>query len=777
MKLKRILAIFISLIAFTTIAFSLTGCNDKKEPYKAKKLQNESEYERVFYVSNEAGDDNAAGTWDAPFKTLERAQVAVTSVNQNMQKDIAVVVRRGTYTLSKTLTFDNRDGGTNGHNVVYMGYPGETASLSGGVKFSNWQKAGNLYYVSVNASEIRNMWVDGQRATLARHPNGVEYAQTADVKYTELNGGTVRKVQQITAKLEDLKGAESFEAVCYMEWSQPILRVQSITKSGNNAILNVGKEEQAAFFNSNWTYPQVRPNMYIYYQNAKEFLDHEGEFYYDKEEKRLYYYPLKGQNMKDVEVYVSNLDSIVSVKGSDIYNPVQNISFENLTFEHNTTSMIAKNGYREIQSAHYTDPKTLQTDIMRAAVVVDCAKNINFEGCTVQHTGSGGMLFLTGVSNSAIRGNVFFDTAAYAVTVSPDVPSYVGRRMYDAAAKPYTCHDIDIDNNYVTWSGVVYPRSAAIASMHGYKINITNNEIGWVSYTGISVGWGWSLNEYHARENYIARNNVHNFGMYGSDLGGIYTLNNQPGTIIEENYIHECASTMMGYSDGACVEGIYLDEGSNNMIVRNNQIAYASRNRDLIMYHVAGNNIVEEGNMRALQGEELNADIVAAAGPIEKYRDRAPYNAETGGAKVYTSNGRQVCEGGVYGYKMKAEKDMTLYGLGRFYILGNCQEHKLSIYDKDKNLIATCVVDMSEGKVDKYGYKYARFKKPIQLKSGEEYYISSEEHAGGDWYLFTNTSLRIEGCTVLGIARGEKLTHIKDILNNSAFIGINLLLK
>ncbi|MBR4942472.1 MAG: right-handed parallel beta-helix repeat-containing protein [Clostridia bacterium] len=790
--MKKILAQVLSVVMLFGGLNAFSGCfikekeEEKQEPYVAKQLSNESDYEKVIYVSEEAGDDNAEGTWDAPLKTIKKAKEIVSTMNDDMQGDIAVVVRRGLYTQSKTLTFDEADSGTNGHDVVYMGYPEENVRVSGGVQLTDWKKDGDLYYTPVSAKYIRDLWVNGERATLARTPNGPDYTQVANLKYRESGNGTHRYVENIYANLADLKGAESFEVVCYMEWAEPVFRVESVTEENGKGLLNIASPEREIAFETTFVYPQVRSDMYVYYQNAREFLDEPGEFYYDKEEGRLYYYPREGEDMKKVETIVSNLDKIVNITGADKDNLVQNIRFENLTFEHNVDTLVATQGYRDVQASHYVsggrNPNlTLNAgkwDVMQAALVVERAKNIDFDGCRIQHTGSGGLLFLTNASYCEVRGNVFTDTAAYGVTIAPGADAYVEHSLYTTPFKELICHDIVVDNNYVTWAGQVFHRAVGIANMHGYNVQITNNEVAYCSSTGIHCGWGWSLNEYNAKNNYIARNNVHNFGMMASDLGGIYTLNNQPGLIIEENYVHDAASNGMGFSAYSCAEGIYLDEGTNNAIVRNNQIAYVTRNRDAIMYHIAGDNIVDEGNKcaLALENNVLDENVIAAAGPQGEYKKNAPYTNLENVAKIYTSNGCQTAkEGGMYGFKIQCEKDVSVKGLGRFYIYGNRQAHKLSIYNGKKEVIASCTVDMSKGDVDQYGYKYAQFDKPVQLKKGESYFLVSEEHENGDSYLNTNTSVRIEGFTILGFARGEKLSHLKDVYNSIGFVGINLL--
>lgn len=770
--MKRFLSVFTATLLFAGGMGVFGSCKNEnesekpvKEPYVAKRLENESDYAETFYVA-EVGNDENEGTWDSPFKTLQKAKEEVKKINDSVDGDIAVVVRGGLYSQTSALEFDESDSGKNGNKIVYMGYPNEDARISGGVEVGNWKKQGKLYYTSISANYIRDLWVNGERATLARTPNGNEYTQL--VKWD-------KSAKKAICKHSDLSGATSFEAVFYMEWAEPVARVESVTVQGENAVMNFASSEDDIFFNRSYSEPpQLQSDMYVYFQNAMEFLDQPGEFYFSKEESRLYYYPREGENMSWAETIVSNIDTVIDLDGGESY--AENLVFENLSIEHNSDSTVSTYGFSEVQSAHYIRRQSgmLVWDTLGAAIELERTRNVDFVNCRIRHTGSGGIIFWFSDYDCKIEGNVFEDIAAYAVTIAPDSSYRANGSLYTPYDPSMICHDIEISDNYVVWTSVIYHRSAAIASMHGYNVSITNNEIGWVGYTGISCGWGWSLTEYNAKNNLIARNNIHHYGFYGSDLGGIYTLNNQPGTTIEENYIHECASTMMGFSSVACAESIYLDEGSNNMTVKNNQIAYAGRNRDLICYHVAGDNIVEEGNKFLAQGDTLDETVVTASGPSEEYRGNRPYVLSSGGASAMTCGGKQVnADAGLYGYKAECEKDMTVYGLGRFYIAGNNRKHRLSVYDSDKKPIAECTVDMSAGQVDRYGYKYAKFSKPLRLEKGKQYYFVSEEQADGDVYLFTNTSLYVDGLNVLGITRGEKLTFIKNY--GSAYVGINLL--
>ena len=110
---------------------------------------------------------------------------------------------------------------------------------------------------------------------------------------------------------------------------------------------------------------------------------------------------------------------------------------------------------------------------------------------------------------------------------------------------------------------------------------IVHNEICRLPYSGVSVGWGWGEEDAGggsphyvqpfkydtptpAGKNRIQENHIHHVMLRLSDGGGIYTLGNQPGTVIRGNHIHDNPNAP---------GGIYLDEGSGFIEVTGN-VAY-----------------------------------------------------------------------------------------------------------------------------------------------------------------------------------------------------------
>jgi hypothetical protein len=97
---------------------------------------------------------------------------------------------------------------------------------------------------------------------------------------------------------------------------------------------------------------------------------------------------------------------------------------------------------------------------------------------------------------------------------------------------------------------------------------IEHNELTDMPYSGVSVGWGWADVDNVARDNVVRYNRVWNVLHTEADGGGLYTLSRQPGTLLAENYIFDIVR--YPWLGGYEINGIFLDEGSNLITVRDN---------------------------------------------------------------------------------------------------------------------------------------------------------------------------------------------------------------
>jgi hypothetical protein len=111
--------------------------------------------------------------------------------------------------------------------------------------------------------------------------------------------------------------------------------------------------------------------------------------------------------------------------------------------------------------------------------------------------------------------------------------------------------------------GVEYWGAPAITAFYVNNIHLLHNEIANVPYSGISLGWGWSYttDSTTAHDNLVANNLITDLTQRARDGGGIYTLGQEPGTVIVGNVIRRMKN------DYGC---LYPDEGSAFIIFRDN---------------------------------------------------------------------------------------------------------------------------------------------------------------------------------------------------------------
>lgn len=90
---------------------------------------------REIYVAPD-GDDDAAGSIDAPLRTLEAARDLLRTERDSgdSTEGATVYLREGSYPRSSSFELSAEDSGTAEAPIVYRSYPGETARLTGGLE-------------------------------------------------------------------------------------------------------------------------------------------------------------------------------------------------------------------------------------------------------------------------------------------------------------------------------------------------------------------------------------------------------------------------------------------------------------------------------------------------------------------------------------------------------------------------------------------------------------------------------------------------------------------
>ena len=79
---------------------------------------NNNSNESISYYVSPQGNDSNSGSIDAPFKTIKKAKDLVSQLdNEAKAKDVKIILRDGTHTLTETLVFGLDDSGVAGHPI------------------------------------------------------------------------------------------------------------------------------------------------------------------------------------------------------------------------------------------------------------------------------------------------------------------------------------------------------------------------------------------------------------------------------------------------------------------------------------------------------------------------------------------------------------------------------------------------------------------------------------------------------------------------------------
>jgi parallel beta-helix repeat protein len=156
-------------------------------------------------------------------------------------------------------------------------------------------------------------------------------------------------------------------------------------------------------------------------------------------------------------------------------------------------------------------------------------------------------------------------------------------------------HSNEVKDNHIHRLGRVFAPAVGVFILQSGRNRVAHNEINDLYYTAISVGWNWGYQETPCRENVIEFNHLHDVGQAMlSDMGGIYTLGVQRGTVIRNNLIHDVDSFTYGGW------GLYPDEGSTDILLENN-VVYRCKSAGFHQ-HYGRDNIVRN-NIFALNKE------------------------------------------------------------------------------------------------------------------------------------------------------------------------------
>ena len=556
-----------------------------------------------IYVSLQGNDKNP-GTKEAPFNTLNRAIKQAREWRRLNRPEVAggiyIRLEEGVYAQRNSLFLRPEDSGTPDSPTVICAVDGAHPVISGGVAVTGWKRGCNhpaipeklkqkiwsaeAPLIGNRRVETRQMWVNGHKVQrAAQFPDG-ELERMIDFNPEEQ---TITIPVSQSVNPERLQNAGQLEMIVHQRWAIAILRVKSIDAKDGQAVVRFHEPESHLEFAHPWPQPVIggeKGNSSFCLTNALELLDQPGEWFQEYPSGTIYYYPQASENMETAEVIIPALETLVTIDGT-LSRPVKHIQFNGITFAHTSWMRPSFQGHVTLQGGFpLLDAYKLQEPGLpekaelenqawitrpETAIRVRGAEHIDFKHCTFRHLSSTGLDYEWAVTASSVEDCQFTDIGGTALLVGafPD-GGFETHIPFIPADVRELCSHITIRNNFI--SNVTNEDWGCVGIGAGYvrNMDISHNEVCHLNYSGICVGWGWTSLESGMCNNRIEANYVHHFARRLYDAGGLYTLSNQPGSVMRNNRIEHLIEAPYATNDRAFY--IYLDEATDGYTMENN---------------------------------------------------------------------------------------------------------------------------------------------------------------------------------------------------------------
>lgn len=540
----------------------------------------------VLYASPDAAKDGK-GTLQSPISLTGAKEMLKGMKSENASATVYLL--GGTYYFEDVLCFNSEDMA----NVTYKAYDEKEVLFSGAYEINGFEEseANGVKVFTKKLDTFKDNWYfkslfsDNGELSITRFPEEgyftVKATAPEDDIWTETDENRpwdftlgqrsfYANTEDIPAEFHNLEDV-NIRILHY--WHDELMNVTSYDSESGK----IGLSRPSSML--------IRDIDRYYFENVFEALNEPGEWYLDSVSGVLYYVPKDGEKADTLTLYGSNIDKLIDINGVD------GISFEGVHFTRTDWTIPKADGLYAGSWYEENDMDFPQAAMFVDGVVsVEYAENINFKNCEFTDLGGTAVKMKFGVKNSSVENCYFENIAATAI--------YVGGENCLPEQENYT-QNITIKNNEIYKYGRKFFCAIGIHITYCDTAEVVNNEIHDGYYTGISVGWVWGY-AYHVTKNInISRNLIYNIGQgWLSDMGGIYMLGKQPGTVLSENVIHNVAADPGEGGYGGW--GIYLDEGSSYMSVEKN-LVYSCGSQSFNIHYGEGN--VIRNNIAALSAE------------------------------------------------------------------------------------------------------------------------------------------------------------------------------
>lgn len=277
------------------------------------------------------GSDANPGTLERPFQTLEKAREEARALRKSgAGQSVAIHLHPGVHTIRKTVVFDRTDSGTAEAPLKILAWTNPAAPearpvLVGGVVVGGWKKSAfngrtGVYEADLEPlgieARFRQLFLNGKRLTWSRYPNedpalpysgGWAYVHgVRPPMYQDIEGERTDTVVLRPGDVRSWSRPQDGELCIFprYNWWNRIEPVKAYDPATRTLTLEKGMPYAA------------RPEDRYCVMGMREELDAPGEWFQDRENRKLYLIPPPGADLSKDVITAPAVTEILDFKGT-----------------------------------------------------------------------------------------------------------------------------------------------------------------------------------------------------------------------------------------------------------------------------------------------------------------------------------------------------------------------------------------------------------------------------------------------------------------------------
>lgn len=484
--------------------------------------------------------------------TVEELYEAVEKVKElrrgGIMQPIRILLHGGFYFLTKPLFLDE-----NCFALTIESYAKERATLVGGRRITGFKAdtyrgvkcfSAPVPEVKEGKWDFTDLYVDGIPAELTRYPNNKsEWLKMTGSENWDKGSSNWLTVDPSTVS-SDLEIDENTWIQFNHLWIDEHAKLTGFDREAGKFSFAV--QSRLPICEDEWQ------DAIVCVQNSPSELKNPNQWYLDRKNGILYYVPENDtQTPENIMVFAPTLEHIAEIYGSSAEKKAINVRLRDLTLTCSRSDYQPMDG--GVAYAAYGQAVADAT----GCIDFRYAKGCGIDDCAVTCFGLYGILVGRGCENIRIADSAVMHGGAGGIRIC-------GASKKEPQVEDYT-HHVRVTDSVIAHLGRRYQAGVGVLIMHAASCEVEHCDIHDMYYSGISGGWTWDYSENNTDYMRLCDNLIYNIGQgMLSDMGGIYLLGRQAGSIISGNHIHDVYARLYG------AWALYTDQASSYITLENN---------------------------------------------------------------------------------------------------------------------------------------------------------------------------------------------------------------